>query len=321
MRLYSTIFLIVCAIMPASGCQSVRGYPDRVNDSDELITAVKATYPIADVIAHYANKTTDEEKRSYRNEIVTAYILAIDTNYSEFSKGMFAQRGYLTVGGETLKSLFGAAGALTSAGQTSQILSGLSAAYDAADGSVESNIYYSQTQLTVISTMTAERSKVRVRILKGCQASSTDYPLAAALTDLEDYYRAGSVPGALSAIATTAGQKQVEAETAFETLISPRPDFVDLIVLMEVARNQSKSLTDDQLKALLTSVPTPLSDAAEERLTQFDLDLGDVDGMSKNRKAFVTEQILIALAESDQDEAALRAWAAEIADKASANNQ
>jgi hypothetical protein len=47
--------------------------------------------------------------------------------------------------------------------------------------------------------MEARRSDISARILKGMKLSTVDYPLAAALSDLEAYYRAGTFTGGLLA--------------------------------------------------------------------------------------------------------------------------
>jgi len=64
----------------------------------------------------------------------------------------------------------------------------------------------------LLATMEAERRKVMVRIREGLVKSETEYSLIQALLDLDDYYKAGSIPGALIAIAATSGETLKKAE-------------------------------------------------------------------------------------------------------------
>jgi hypothetical protein len=203
-------------ILAVSGCVSLQGYPKRDDSAQNVVDTLNATYSIKQVLADYAAAPDQEE---YRNNAVAARMLIIDIRFAEFEKSMFSQRSSLKVGGDTLKSALGVAGSLTSAGQTSQILSGVSGAFDAADSSVDSNVYRNNTQNAIMAMMRAGRPKVRERILTGLQWDEDRYSLAAALSDLEEYYAAGSVPGALAAITADAGQQKAEADENIKALL------------------------------------------------------------------------------------------------------
>ena len=59
--------------------------------------------------------------------------------------------------------------------------------------------------------MRANRTSVLARIRTGLQQGIAEYPLGAALTDVEDYYFAGTVLGALIGITEAVGVQAAEA--------------------------------------------------------------------------------------------------------------
>ena len=82
--------------------------------------------------------------------------------------------------------------------------------------------------------MRAGRARVGVRLRSGLRQSINDYPLAVALSDLNDYYDAGTILGALAGITELVGTQARE----------------------ELQRPENVTLTGDPNKAS-TSIPQP----------------------------------------------------------------
>ena len=69
--------------------------------------------------------------------------------------------------------------------------------------------------LVLLSEMQANRDELRVEIYKGLRKNTSEYTLLQAILDLDLYYRAGTIPGALMAIAAATGKTTEDArETA-----------------------------------------------------------------------------------------------------------
>ncbi len=238
----------------------MKGYPERDGTADQIVAALSKDYSIEKVIDEYAKKP---DKRAYRNDVITARMLIIDVRFADFEKSMFSQQSSLKVGGDTLKSIADLGGSLTGVGQTSQYLSAFSGAIGAAGSSVDSNVYRNKTQDAVLAMMRAERAKVRSRILNRLNLGETGYPLAAALSDLEDYYIAGSVPGALAAITADAGQQKVVADDAINTQLTPSKHLVrnTQLVQSEIYPALDK-MTLNQMQGLIANPPTAIPPAA-----------------------------------------------------------
>lgn len=66
----------------------------------------------------------------------------------------------------------------------------------------------------LLTKMTALRKEVLVKIYMGLGQSTTDYPLMKALNEVDDYYNAGTIPGAIIGITATAGATIAKADEA-----------------------------------------------------------------------------------------------------------
>ena len=69
-----------------------------------------------------------------------------------------------------------------------------------------------KTVIAIATAMHANRLKIEVRIRKGLKRPASDYPLGLALSDLEEYYYAGTVLGALVGITEVVGSEGKAAE-------------------------------------------------------------------------------------------------------------
>lgn len=99
------------------------------------------------------------------------------------------------------------------AGGSSQILSGATAAVIGARESVDKNAFFDQTMPALMTKMIAQRRSVLVGIRDGLlNKTDAQYPLAQGLADLEEYYHAGTIPGAITGVVQSAGAEAAEAD-------------------------------------------------------------------------------------------------------------
>lgn len=302
-KISKTIFCV--GLLISTGCASTKGFPKRGESVETILTALNANYSTAQIFTDY---TAAADQKTYRNQAVAARMMAIDIRFAEFQEKMFSQRSYLTVGGDTAKSVIGVAGTLTSAGQTSQILSGLASAFDVGSASVDNNIYQNQTQIAVMSMMLAERTKVKARIETRARTSIEDYSMASALSDLEGYYMAGSIPGALAAITSAAGKKMVEAERKIETTYEPDAGTIERAKIVTHLKTMLALLTDAQVSELLKTPPEIIGQKEWGRLNKFDITSLTIASLSVKKSRFALNQILGSLALSDIDGKVLAKW-------------
>ena len=103
--------------------------------------------------------------------------------------------------------LVNAAGAITMHGPTSQLLSGIGTALTGTRTAYDSTFFAEQTIPVLVKQMEASRTSQREIVVKQLKASVTDYPLASALSDVVDYYLAGTLVNALGEITGEANTK------------------------------------------------------------------------------------------------------------------
>lgn len=203
---------LLLATLAASRCSTAAGYPDRsVHSAAELQSLDKFFLP--DVVTTYQDKATDpDEQRAYRDEIINSRLRAIDLRFTEFEKALTKDMAAINVGTDWAVIGLGAAGALVGSTTTKSILAAISGGLTGAKGAIDKNLFYSKTLPALFAQMDAMRKSVLLRIRKAMRDGTADYPLEQALIDVDDYYNAGTIPGAIVGVTATAG-----AESRTET--------------------------------------------------------------------------------------------------------
>jgi len=198
------------------GCVSITGYPNRtINFSEELSSLT--SYFEATVITTYKEKD-DSKKNNYRNEVVHARIRAINLNYNSFLKELSSESKSLNIGADSTVLLLGAAGAISTVSSTQAILAAASATVTGAKTSFDKNAFYDSTVPALISQMNASRKDVLARIYAGLELDHPKYSLMKALIDIEDYFQAGTIVGAVNAISESSGEQKVKADKRIERI-------------------------------------------------------------------------------------------------------
>lgn len=215
MELKSYLFIFTLFL---SGCSGISGVPNRSSDVKTELDALK-NYFSTSVVTTYQSKGTDAEKQIFRDEVISARVRAIDLNFNEFVQNISAENKKLNIGTDSTLLLLGAAGAVSTVSSTQAILSATSATVAGAKASIDKNAYYDSTLSALVSQMLANRKTVLVNIYAGMESEVNDYPLIRALIDLEDYFQAGTIIGAVSEITKEAGKQKAEAEEKIADIV------------------------------------------------------------------------------------------------------
>ena len=207
------ILLLLVSATLLQSCASIEGYPDRSEDVNKTLASLQKEYflPDVNVIEEY-KKREAKEQQSYRNEVVTAHMRAIDINFSEFRRRMNKEGNLSSLSFGFVGTAVGAAGTTVTTATASRILSALSTVVATQRTDIDKTLYFEKALPALFATMEAERTKVRVDIERSLTLDTAEYTLAQALGDLERYYNAGSLPGALASITTTAGGTKQKGE-------------------------------------------------------------------------------------------------------------
>lgn len=199
------------------GCASITGYPDRATKPGDELSSLKP-YFSPSVITTY-NSKLDSEKSDYRNEVIHARVRAIDINYNSFLKKLSSESKSLNIGTDGTVLLLGGAGAVSTVSSTQAILAAASAVVTGAKTSFDKNAFYESTVVALISQMNATRKDVLVRIYSGLELNHKKYSLMKALIDIEDYFQAGTIIGAVNAVSESSGAQKTKADKKIENIL------------------------------------------------------------------------------------------------------
>jgi hypothetical protein len=257
-RLYKLLVWLQ-AILLVSGCAAFKGFPKRVTDPKEDLAVLQA-----DIGATAITNCLKESSETCRNKIIAARMYAIDIQFSEFAEDLFKQTregGFAA----TVATLGLTAAAAASTSSASQILSGIAAFIIGTREAFQKEVLAERTLIAVHTAMRARRALVAVRLRAGLQQSLDAYPLALGLNDLDAYYNAGTVLGALVGITEAVG---VEAQHAEEKLLvvstfARTPAAIFLQAMLASAgrdRNRLKAIeTQIRLEMTKQDVPDDIS--------------------------------------------------------------
>lgn len=171
---------------------------------------------------YYKRETSPEARKSIRNEMVNSVIAAIDIEYYQFEKSKNHNTRIKETGiavasfGLTSTSTF-LGGAAVQAGR---VMTAVAAGLTGANSLVDEKFFKSQTELVLAAQMNKQRADKRVN-LKDFQVKKVDeYPWAAAVADLVDYYHCGTYERALHNLL---GKVTVDANASKQDADNSRP--------------------------------------------------------------------------------------------------
>jgi hypothetical protein len=178
-----------------AGCVTVSSGPDRIFDATAELPSLMA----------YANVPGNQADKQSRNTFVAARMYAIDIEYSAYFERLLKEK---QLGSSALDAtLLGltAATTIVHGEAVKTTLAAISTAVAGAKTDIDQDIYMAQTLQILMNTMEAQRLAIRNRIDGNMKLAASDYTAWRALTDLDDYYRAGTMAGALNYLASTTG--------------------------------------------------------------------------------------------------------------------
>jgi len=196
----------------ASGCVSVSDGPARLYTVPEETQQIRDQLQQLNLVQY--SSMDEPSRRRLRNDWIGARMYAIDIQYTPYEAALTKERQGVGFGAAATTIALTTASGLVTPVATKNVLTGLAGFVTGARAAYDSDILLAHSVQWIQTQMEANRADISSRILKGMKLSTTDYPLAAALSDLEAYYRAGTFTGGLLAtgqvIATDAKEAAVE---------------------------------------------------------------------------------------------------------------
>jgi hypothetical protein len=250
-RLCNYVFVLtVCLLLSSCAIYKPKPYiPPSVLKNQYLADVTSPT-----LLKDYNDLTkwpqgTDAERQAKvarRNQILQELIALINQNYSIFEDKYYGSDASVSFGGDVANLGLTGVASVTGTAHLKSILSAIATGTTGIKTSYEKNFFDQQTRAAVVQKMRAGRASQLALIQdqnhmkapvicdpdpdKGCpmvtvtgadgkpaQAAVAPYSLETGLSDVEQYYQAGTIIGALQAIATSAGVDQSNATTKQNT--------------------------------------------------------------------------------------------------------
>lgn len=219
--------VLVIGAFTLSGCLAERncfptacGGPERLIPLNQELAPIATFYDYSNVLARYQNEPTLDGRKNIRNDFIFERVYAMDAKYTLYEEGLTREsetEGF--VAAVTNAALTGT-GALIPVAQTTRLLSGIAAGLTTVDQSYSKQFLYNKAVQILQSQMRAKRSEVVTNIIARSKSSVIDYPIGMAMSDLEEYYRAGTLASAFIDLSQNAST-DAEAKKAVKDQIKP----------------------------------------------------------------------------------------------------
>jgi hypothetical protein len=202
--------VLVTAGFLLAGCETFRGRPERLYTVAEEVAHARIDVLPA-ILESYKAALTDNDRMFYRNEYIARRMYIIDAEFTEFEAALTREREEFGFTTALVTQGLTTAGAVFTPANTVRTLSALAGGVNASRGFYDSELLVGKTIQIVQSQMEAKRDEVATRIIQKVGYSAITYPISAALHDLEDYYRAGTLTAGLIKATADAGDAAKQA--------------------------------------------------------------------------------------------------------------
>src|SRR5579871_2798577 len=165
-----------------------------------------------------------QRKVARRNQVLQELMWLVDQNYGSFEGRYYGSDASVNFGGDVAILGLTGVGAVTGSAHLKSILSAIAEGTTGIKTSYEKNFYDQQTRAAIVQKMRASRAtevaliedqnhmkasvvQSAVGTVNGTE-TAVAYSLEQGLSDIDDYYNAGTIIGALQAITESAGRDQ-----------------------------------------------------------------------------------------------------------------
>jgi hypothetical protein len=214
-------FVSLICILVLSGCAGItQGRPLRPKYQDPIVKSLIKKYSAEDAI--FSNQSSITVKQ--RNQTLDDLILLTDVNYHNFEEEFYLGKAFFDTTGDLAIIGLGAAGGLVTHSATQAIISAISGGIGGARVSINKNFLHEfSTQALIAKMQSSRRGKLEI-MRKAMTLEIKDYSLSRGLSDIADYYNAGTIVGALQDIVADAGADKKKADEELKNVIKVKYD-------------------------------------------------------------------------------------------------
>lgn len=209
-RLRRSLLPLLALGLSACGAGLRAGPPSPLPDHAAALESLAEAYLPTRVAACLAQPVPAQ--RGCRDTIGYALMAAIDLRYLEFEAEFFDQARYAGFFATLVTLGLTGAGSVAMGPGTANILSAIATGVTGAREAFTREVLAERTAVALMTAMRGERARIALRLRQGLSGPAEAYPLGWALSDLFAYYRAGTIPGALSTVTREVGASAERAQ-------------------------------------------------------------------------------------------------------------
>jgi uncharacterized membrane protein YiaA len=204
---------MLAAALALAGCKTIGngGAPEPAFDIDADLKALSSEFNASTSVSSYYNQAAagGPVAVSARNRFISGRLVQIDLQYIRFIRSLTADKQRLDTAGDLLNLTLNVAGTLTGGERAKANLAAAATALNGTKTTVDKQYFYEKSMDALVGTMNAKRKVVLVGILTGLATKSVDeYPFELALTQLNEYYMAGTLSGAIQFINVQSAEQE-----------------------------------------------------------------------------------------------------------------
>jgi hypothetical protein len=247
-RWQAAVALVLAGLL-LSGCETFQGKPGRLYTVAEEVTNARDSLPA--IATNYDLAGNDDDRMRYRNDYIARRMYIIDAEFTEFEIALTREREEFGFTTALVTQGLTTAGAVFTPANTVRALSALAGGVNASRGFYDSELLVNKTIQIIEAQMETRRDEVIANIIPKMGYSAKTYPLSAALLDLEDLYRAGTLTAGLIRASADAGEAAKTASAVKMAAMvvqggafQPNEQTMKLVLNYFKGPNRSKRLTN-----------------------------------------------------------------------------
>jgi hypothetical protein len=232
-RRFAVLGLSLVLFLHGFGCTNLRyagAPPPSYNVNKDLKQLAEQFKPATAVSNYYLlpNPTPKD-----RDVVISARMVMINLEYLKWLRKVTAEKQFLDTATDVLIMSLNLAATAAGGEGTKVVLSAISAGVVGSKTSIDKHYFYEKTVPALIAAMNAQRKVVLERILIGMKGGLEDYSFEQALSDVYEYYQAGTFMGAVMAIQSDSGAKEKKADEKILMLTRPTPDEKEAVRILQ----------------------------------------------------------------------------------------
>lgn len=265
--------LLSCIVLQACSTMHTGGAPDPSFDINADLVKLSQEFESATNITEFY-KTPDDKKVDARNRFISGRLVQIDLHYLQFIRALTSDKQQLDSATDIANLTLNLAGTLVGGVRAKTNLAAAATGISGTKATIDKDYYYEKSIDALVATMNAKRKDVLVTILTGLATPTLEqYTFERALTDINEYYLAGTLNGAIQFIHIEAAQKEQASDAEIKNIpklpIPTRQQISDLERLTDSIGTANATLA--KLKLVLTALgadaaalPKTLDDAQKQ---------------------------------------------------------